>query len=187
MEHPVPTKSLDERLDPRQMADGPAATTESSTHQYLIFDVADQSCALRIEDVRSVVFMAELVRPPSTFSALAGFMNLGGKALPVLHLTRLLGLPDQTPTLYTPVIVLGGADAPFALLAQSVRRLISLPDSAFVPLPHQHVADRALTIDSRIVAILAPQRLLLEEERRRLAELQESQQRRLSELQEVSA
>jgi purine-binding chemotaxis protein CheW len=153
---------------------------------YLLFHVAGQAYGLPLGQLREVVPMAELSRPPGLPSLLAGFLNLAGTAVPVLRLDRLFGLPEVVPGLYTPLLVLRGPELPLALLAEQVSRIASVPPEAALPLPaHQAVndcADGVATLDGRVVVLLSAERLLLEKEQQCLAELQDREQARLRDL-----
>jgi purine-binding chemotaxis protein CheW len=164
-----------------------SASSGAPALTFLVFDVSGQACALGIEAVRRVLLLPELSPPATETSLLAGFLHLGRSAIAVLHLSRLLGLPDRPCTLYTSLIMLNDADCPHGLIVESVRSLVTVPRSALVGLPGQHVADEALTIDGALVAILNPKRLLEEQERRAIAALHLAHVRRLAELQEAGA
>jgi purine-binding chemotaxis protein CheW len=160
---------------------------DSPGFTFLVFDVSGQACAIRIEAVRRVLLLPELSPAAAETSLLAGFLNLGTSAVAVLHLSRLLELPDRPFTLYTSLIMLNDADCRYGLIVEGVRSLATVPQSALVGLPGQHVADEALTIDGALVAILNPKRLLDEQERRAIAALHQAHARRLTELQGAGA
>ena len=75
-------------------------------HALLLFHVGGEEYGIPLRHLQEVVLMARLSRSPGLPGILAGFLNLGGSAIPVLRLDRLLGLSEQTPGLYTPLIVL---------------------------------------------------------------------------------
>jgi purine-binding chemotaxis protein CheW len=152
----------------------------------VVFHIAGQAYGLPLADLREVVPMAELSRPPGLPLLLAGLLNLGGTAVPVLRLDRLFGLPEITPGLYTPLLLLRGGDPPLALLVERVSRIASLPPEAVLPVPaHQAFNDCAegvTTLDGHVVVLLSAERLLLEKEQQCLAELQDQEEARLREL-----
>jgi purine-binding chemotaxis protein CheW len=86
----------------------------------LVFYLAGQLAALPLENVQSIVPMAQLSRPPGLPSPLEGILNLAGRAVPVWRLDRLLQLPEQRAGLYSMLILLKGvSDVPTALLENS--------------------------------------------------------------------
>ncbi len=150
----------------------------------MVFTLAGQPCAIPLESVREVVPMAQLARPPGLPALLEGFLNLRGEAVPVVRLRRLFGLPEASPGLYTPVVIL--KEGPLALLVDEVSGILSAPEEARLPVQEGHAfndcVEAEVVLDGRTVHLLSKDRLLLEQERRRIAELQVTAQRRLSEL-----
>src|SRR4029077_2630145 len=86
-------------------ASGPLARA-SEWDTLLVFHLAGQAYGLPLRSVQEVVPMTVLSRPPTLPVVLAGFLNLGGSAVPVLHLNRLLGVADFAVGLHTPLLVL---------------------------------------------------------------------------------
>ena len=73
---------------------GPPATREApSSGPLVVIAVGETACALTQEAVRALLPLPHLDRPPGLPAPLAGFLNLGGVAVPVVDLARLLGLP----------------------------------------------------------------------------------------------
>lgn len=138
-----------------------------------------------MDAVREVVPIARLSCPPGLPSTLAGFLALDGQQVPVLRLARLLGLPEVSIGLYTPLIVLRGADrgeAGLALLVDRVRAVVS--GGSHSPLERTHsfngCARSLLQVENELVPVLAPGRLLLEEERHRIADFERLTRERLA-------
>lgn len=154
----------------------------------VLFRLADQTCALPSKWVQEILPMAHLARPPGLPLILEGFLNLGGIAVPVLPLARLFNLPQQAPGLYTPLLVLRGIDPPLALLVDQVDELLSVTEEALAPVREQHALNDCVKaegrMEDRVFHLLSPERLFLEQERQRLAELQAMAQQRLKEWEE---
>jgi purine-binding chemotaxis protein CheW len=152
----------------------------------LVFQVGEQLCALSVEVVREIVPMAELARPPGQPSVLEGFLNLHGTAVPVLRIHRLFDLPAPEPGLYTPLIILRGGQYPTALLVDSVTEIVSPPADAFLPVEKDSCfndcAQAQVAVGDRTAHLLSSERLLLEKERRCVAEFQVRAQQLLDEL-----
>jgi purine-binding chemotaxis protein CheW len=160
------------------------ARTASSQSEYLVvFQVADQSYGLPLHVVREILPLAMLSQPPGLPPVLAGFLNLGGVAVPVVRLARLFGLAEQPPGLYTPLIHVHCDDAPLALLVDAVHGITPINESAIVPL-HQDLCFNNCAVGLTAVGqlnliLLSAERLLCEEERRRVRELAAIEQARL--------
>jgi len=132
--------------------------------------------------------MASLSSPPGSPSLLAGFLDLRGDAIPVLHLDRLFNLSEQLPGLHTPLVILHGAPTGIGILVEAVRQIIPITQAAFRPLPQNNVfhdcATAAFKLNGDVVYLLSAGRILLEKERRVLAEFQAVAQERLRHLEE---
>lgn len=130
--------------------------------------------------------MAALAQSPGQPSILEGFLNLRGVAVPVVRLDRLFAFPPAPVGLYTPLIVLKGPRHPTALLVDSILDLAASPAEAWQPLDDSSsfngCARAQLDWNGRRIIVLAPERLLLEQERQCLADLQSQAQRRIGEL-----
>lgn len=148
----------------------------------LVFQLGQQRCGLPVEKVQEIVPMAALVCPPGLPSLLEGFLNLRGTAVPVVRLDRLFRLPPWSPGLYTPLVVVRGGAHPMALLAGRVDSVVRAPESAWLPVEAEHCfndcteAEVLLEPDGEPIHLLSCERLLLEQERRRIAELQATAQ-----------
>jgi purine-binding chemotaxis protein CheW len=179
---PSPTTSKP-RARPR------ARSAPRAQRPLLLFHLGGQAYGLPLEDVLEIVPLAELSRPPGLPALLAGFLNLGGKALPVLRLDRLFGLPELVPGLYTPLVILRSTSHPLALLVETVSRIVTISADAVVPVPAgESFNDCALgmvTLDGHVVLLLSAERLLLDKEQQCLAELQDREQARLRALEEI--
>ncbi len=152
----------------------------------MAFRVRGQSCALPLEWVREIVHMALLSRPPGLPSILDGFLNLQGTTLPVLRLDRLFNLPEQSPGLYTPLVILRNPDPPLALLVDEVNGVFSVSAEDLLPVRETDLfngcVEAEVVLNGQTVHLLSLERLLLEQERRRIAEFQALEQQRLGEL-----
>lgn len=155
----------------------------------LIFRLGGEECAFPVKSVREVVPMVQLVRPPGLPALLEGFLNLRGEAVPVVRLRRLFGLPEGALGLYTPVVIL--KEGPLALLVDEVSGVLSASEEAGLPVQEGNTfndcVEAEVVLNGRTVHLLSTDRLLLEQERRRIAELQVEAQRRLRELEASGA
>ena len=144
------------------------------TQNLLIFHSSGLDCAFPLESVREIVPMAALSVPPGLPSALAGFLDLRGTAIPIVLLDRLFNLPEQLPGLYTPLIVLRGVLAPIGILVDSVRGILPAASARLVDLPEngtfQGCAMAAMELDGDLIQLLSPAALLQANEDRLLAD-----------------
>jgi purine-binding chemotaxis protein CheW len=152
----------------------------------LVLHLAGQAYGIPLKEVREVVPLPHLFRPPSLPAVLAGFLNLAGTAIPVLRLGHLFGLPDQPPGLHTPLVVLRHPDTHLALMVDRVTRILAVSADAILPLPENHsfndCVEGMVTDADHVVLLLSPERILLEKEQQCLAEFQDREQARLRDL-----
>jgi purine-binding chemotaxis protein CheW len=158
-----------------------------NTADFLVFHSSGQHCAFPLGEVQEVVPMARLSTPPGLPSLLAGFLDLGGTAIPILRFDRLFHLPPQLAGLYTPLIILrqsGGQSS--GILVEGVKNIVRAQPSALLPLPSNQVfqdcATSSIEVDGDAIHILSLERILLEKERRIVAEFQVKEQERLRDL-----
>ncbi|MCR0982999.1 chemotaxis protein CheW [Roseomonas populi] len=157
----------------------------------VLFSVGGALCALPREAVRALLPLPRLDAPPGLPAPLAGFLNLGGAAVPVVALAALLGLPPGEPHPYRHLILLergrAGAAGPVALLVD--RAADVLP--AGLPL---RPADEGTSLGDTVAGavelpaesgggtahLLAPERLLMAQEAAILEALARQAQERMA-------
>ena len=158
--------------------------------QVLVFEIAGDSFAIPLDAVREILPLPLLSHPPGIPSFLEGFLNLGGQAVPVLNPARLFRLQGPASGPYSHLIVLEKTGTPLALLADRAAGATEVPKESVMPVGQSFSFNDCLEGDTRIggrtVHMLSVEKLLLEEERRRIAELQAMEQERLRELEESS-
>jgi len=154
----------------------------------VVFRLAGQGFGLPVDDVREVVPVAWLDRPPHLSSMVEGILNLGGQAVAVLRLDRLLGLEGGRHGLDASILIMRprAAEGAFGLLVEHVDGVRDFGDFAAMDLPGGQSFNDCLTdvldLGGRAVNLLAWDRVLLEQERDKLAEFQARAQTRLAEL-----
>ena len=149
----------------------------------LVFSCSGMECAFSLEAVREIVPMARLSSPPGLPAALAGFLDLRGTAIPIIHLDRLFQLPEQLRGLHTPMIILRGVDGPIGVLVESVRGIVPVTSARLLLIPDdgtfQGCATATLDLDGGLVHLLSPAALLAANENRLVAGYTATSQERL--------
>jgi purine-binding chemotaxis protein CheW len=152
----------------------------------IVFQIAGQACALPVESIQEIVPMAALAQSPGQPSLLEGFLNLRGVAVPVVRVDRLFGFRPAPLGLHTPLIILKGPRHPTAFLVEGVLDIASGPAGSWQKLDDSGSLNGCAWAQvewaGRAVSVLAPERLLLAQERECLEELQEQAQRRIEEV-----
>lgn len=158
----------------------------SSGQAYLLLDVAGTPCALPHAAVAEVLPLPDLHTPPASGGWLAGFLNLGGRPIPVVDLASLLGLAPTTSrdSLYAHLVLVRGE--PLAYRVDRAADLVTVPDSAIRPTGEAGTLNGCVTaellIGERLVHALAPERLLTAQEKSRVAALARAAAERLAAL-----
>jgi len=154
----------------------------------VVFEVSGYSCGLPLEQVREIVPMCDLARPPGLPPLLEGLLNLRGEITPVIRMARLFGLPPIVLRRHTQIVVLQGP-APLALLSDRVRNVSAVAPSEILPASGDSVFNDCLAgvlpAAHGPIHLLHAERLLLAQEKQRISELREIAQRRLAELEGV--
>lgn len=171
-----------------------SAQNVASLSGVVTFQLCGQCFGLPVEVVREVAPIAWLDRPPQTPSLVHGVLNLGGKAVSVLRLDRLLGLADGRYDLDASILIMREDEsdgASFGLLVEHVdgvraADLFTEMGSADQGSFNACLANQ-LDLGGQVVHLLAWRNLLLVEERRRLAEFQARSEARLAALGEVAS
>jgi purine-binding chemotaxis protein CheW len=172
------------RMDRVAVSSGDAERGASApARSLLLFHLGDRGYALPLGAVQEIVPLALLSQPPRLPPLLAGFLNLGGQAVPVLRLDRLFGLPELSPGLYTPLLILRDPCGLIALLVGKASRVVTLAGEAVVPVRENgsfnDCVEGVVVVGGHSFLVLHPERLLLEKERQCLAELEAAELDRL--------
>lgn len=152
-----------------------------------IFHVGAELFAVDASAVQEITLMAHLSAPSGLPAVIAGFLNIAQRPIPIIRLHRLLGIPEPKLGLYTQILILrDGAGASVGWIVDKVVQVVSIPRKEMLPVPENHCfrnsATGLFTANDTSVSILAPDRVLLEQERRCVLDFQAMEQERLREL-----
>lgn len=163
-----------------------AGKSNSDLLGIITFQLCGQAFGLPVSAVREVVPVAWLDRPPHMPSLVQGVLNLGGQAVPVLRLDKLLGLGDGRYGMDASILVMRDSDRPLGLLVEHVDGVRSADDYTAMGLSDKGSFNGCLSDhlerDGGVVQLLSWRNILLAEERRRLADFQAVAQSRLADL-----
>lgn len=152
-----------------------------------IFHLGGEALAVDARVVQEITLMARLSKPSGLPSLIAGFLNLAQQAIPIIRLDRLLHLPEPKFELYTQILVFrDDAGSPMGWIVDRVAQIVPVCRDEVLPVPKNHCfrncARGVFVRNDPSVSILAPERILLEQERRCILEFQEREQERLREI-----
>jgi purine-binding chemotaxis protein CheW len=163
------------------------AKTAKEMRVFVLFAIGEGLYALPREAVREILPLPRLWRPPGAPASLAGMLNLGGDAVPVLSLRALFQIPgEQAPNPYQHILLLHGLGETLGLLTDQASDVIYVEKAKLKLLAPAETlngcAEAELDVGGGIFAhVLSPGRLLLQEERVRLAELRATAAARIAE------
>lgn len=155
----------------------------------MLFSSGGAVLALPQSAVRALLPLPRLDSPPGLPAPLAGFLNLGGAAVPVVTLSTLLGLPAGEPHPYRHLILLGAA-SPGEVVALLVDRAADVLPAGLPLRPVEEAAslggvvagavELPATAGGGTAHLLAPERLLMAREAAILGALTGQAQDRLA-------
>ena len=157
-----------------------------------VFHMGGESLAVETAAVQEIVLMARLSKPNGLPALIAGFLNLAQTCVPILRLDRMLQLPEPKFELYTQILILRDpAKMPMGWIVDRVAQIVPVRRDEVLPVPENHCfqncATGVLVRKDVSISILAPERILLERERRCIQEFQAREEERLRELEPASA
>ena len=139
-----------------------------------------------VANIREIVHRAALLSTPGQPRILEGFLNLRGEAIPVIPLRRLFGLPDGPPDLYTPLIVIDAGGVQAALEADEAESVLEIRAADMRALPAEaspeHCAEGVANAGDRQILLLSCAKILYQQEKQCLADLQTTMATRLHDL-----
>jgi len=147
----------------RAAAKPPAVPDDTECLEVLAFSLAGETYGVETCHVREACQLKELTAVPCTPPFVAGVMSLRGRIIAIIDLRRFFDLPARGLTELNRVIVLGGGEGEFGLLADSIDGVRSVPASDLQEsLPTlTGVRDRFLKgITGQMLAVLDGDRLL---------------------------
>ena len=155
-----------------------------SDHTLLVFQFGGKLGALPLESIEKIAPMAELARPPGLPAPLEGILNLGGTAVPVIRLDRLLHLPEQRLSLSSILLLLKSVpDRQVALLVDRVSEILPVQNEQMLAVRNEDSFNACVvaTVNcrGRVAHVLSAARILLEKERESLAVFQAMESLRL--------
>lgn len=113
--------------------------TAVNHQQFLTFQLAAESFAVDVVQVREILDVVAITRVPQMPDYMLGVINLRGSVVPVIDLRLKFGLPSAERTRDNCVIVLevdlGGEVTVVGAMADAVQEVLELPADAIEPPP----------------------------------------------------
>ena len=105
------------------------------THDFVAFRVQEQELCLDVAAVREIRSATRIVPLPSATEEYKGLMNLRGVVLPVVDMTKRLGLPAAERSPQPVIIVAEAAGRLIGLDVDAVDDIVSADDGELQPVP----------------------------------------------------
>lgn len=157
---------------------------------WVVFAVGRETLALPREDVRRVLPLPALGRPPGLPQAIEGVLDLAGVAIPVLRLDRLFSLPAPPLHPYQHLLLLNSTDPPLALLVDCVAEVLRVAAVRVTAIgPGETFNDCVVgqfAHNGKSVHLLSAEGLLTEHERQALTDFQKMEDRRRNEMRSLA-
>lgn len=157
--------------------------TAIGEERLFIFRLANRLFGLPLAVVREVAPYCTLSRPPSLPTCLEGFLNLHGRAAPVLRLDRLLSLSESQPSLDSLLVILRDGASIMALLVDEALGIRSVANDRRMELSSSDGCNPCVSAQAELregtALLLSPNLLLLAREREVLAHLRDVEDARL--------
>lgn len=169
-----------------QAAKGPVGNARNLA---VLFRLGSEWLAVDASAVREIAPMARLSTPGGLPSVLAGFLNLAGRPIPVIRLHRLFDLLEPVYGLYAQILILRDGDGDsVGWIVDRVVHIVDARDIEIMAVPENECfkdcTKGVFTFSGANVSIIDPQCVLLEKERRCIAEFRNMEEARLRDLEQ---
>ncbi|ABX32095.1 CheW protein [Petrotoga mobilis SJ95] len=92
----------------------------------LSFKIVDQEYALPIENIESVVDKTDVTPVPNSKYFVVGLINLRGRIVPVIELTKILGIEVPEDHIYQNILVLKINEEEIGMYVDEVENVLSI-------------------------------------------------------------
>jgi len=94
--------------------------------QFVVFKLAGEEFAVKIDEVREVIRWDNVTRIPNTFPYIKGVLNLRGSVIVINDLAMKLGLPSEKTNDDTKILIIDVGDDIVGMAVDSVNEVIRL-------------------------------------------------------------
>jgi len=163
-----------------ELANSPEARQDELS-QVVSFHLGEEEYGVDIMKVQEIILMGQITRLPGVPEFIRGLINLRGHVIPVVDLRWRLGLGATESTEDTRIIVVSMAGKTVGLIVDSVSEVLRIDDEQVEPAPKsvagigQEYLLGLAKLDERIVILLDIEKVLSDEDHRRLADLADQQ------------
>lgn len=99
---------------------------DARTEQYIVFRLAEEKLAIDIREINEIIKPEPITPVPNSKPYIQGVMNLRGKIIPVISLSRRLGMPETLLEARSRIVVVQYNHEAIGLIVDAVERVASL-------------------------------------------------------------
>jgi purine-binding chemotaxis protein CheW len=105
------------------------------TMQLVSFHLDKEEYGIEITRVREIILMGEITRVPETPPHIKGLINLRSTVIPIVDLRLRFGLPEETPTDHTRIMVVNVAGKTIGIVVDAVSEVLRISQEQIAPPP----------------------------------------------------
>ena len=109
--------------------------TGTLSSQYVIFRIGAEEFGLPIAQVSSIIRYEPATPVPRSPDMVEGVINLRGRVVPVVALSRKLFGTDPSVTSFTRIVIAEAATGPVGLVVDAAHEVATIPDEDIRPAP----------------------------------------------------
>ncbi|MFL0165104.1 chemotaxis protein CheW [Candidatus Clostridium helianthi] len=94
--------------------------------KFVVFSIGQEEYAVPISQVKEVIYYTIPTRIPSSMDSVIGVINLRGKILPILNLSKEIGIKSNKEFKEQKIIIIENNN-PFGVIVDDVEEVIKLP------------------------------------------------------------
>lgn len=115
------------------MANEEKVTIECEEEQLVVFELGDESYAVDIGAVNTIIRMQPITEIPRSPEFVEGVINLRGSIIPVIDLGKRFGLPNSEQTKASRIVVVEAMGQLIGMVVDAVTETLRLPQDAIEP------------------------------------------------------
>lgn len=146
------------------------------------FELLGEQYVLEVKDVDEIIQLPSITQVPRASHIIEGVFNLRNEIIPIIRLTRRLGLPDTEITKDANVLVVNLAGVKLGIIVGTIQEVLRIRESEIKPLPNNVTGELAEHLEGiiqnesngqhTIQSVLLLDRLFSAEELQRIADFQ---------------
>ena len=136
------------------------------TMQLVSFRLAQEEYGIEITKVQEIILMGEITRVPQTPEYIKGLINLRSTVIPIVDLRLRFGLPSESPTDETRIMVVNVVGKTIGIIVDAVSEVLRISHEQIAPPPPtvaglgREYLTGLVKLDSRLLILLDIDKIL---------------------------